>query len=338
MQSGLFSEMVLIDVDHDRAEGEALDIAHGMAFGSPMNIYAGDYSDIDDAAITVITAGANQAPGETRLDLVNKNVAIFKSIIPQIAERDYQGILLVVSNPVDILTYVALKLSGMPANRVLGSGTTLDTARFKYALGEHLGVDPRNVHARIIGEHGDSEIAAWSLANISGIPLNDFCELRGHTDHQRNMDRIAEEVKNAAYEIIKKKRATYYGIAMTVKLLRTSILDEAQRDYVRTSMSRGRSRSGILYRHVLKNTLVPVLTFLAMTVADLLAGSVVIEQVFAVPGLGRLLLTSIEGRDEPVARAIVVLLAFAVILCNLLADLLARRIDPRLGSGAGGAA
>lgn len=134
MQSGLFSEMVLIDVDHDRAEGEALDIAHGMAFGSPMNIYAGDYSDIDDAAITVITAGANQAPGETRLDLVNKNVAIFKSIIPQIAERDYQGILLVVSNPVDILTYVALKLSGMPANRVLGSGTTLDTARFKYAL------------------------------------------------------------------------------------------------------------------------------------------------------------------------------------------------------------
>lgn len=217
MQSGLFSEMVLIDVDHDRAEGEALDIAHGMAFGSPMNIYAGDYSDIDDAAITVITAGANQAPGETRLDLVNKNVAIFKSIIPQIAERDYQGILLVVSNPVDILTYVALKLSGMPANRVLGSGTTLDTARFKYALGEHLGVDPRNVHARIIGEHGDSEIAAWSLANVSGIPLNDFCELRGHTDHERNMDRIAEEVKNAAYEIIKKKRATYYGIAMTVK-------------------------------------------------------------------------------------------------------------------------
>ena len=170
MQSGLFSEMVLIDVDHDRAEGEALDIAHGMAFGSPMNIYAGDYSDIDDAAITVITAGANQAPGETRLDLVNKNVAIFKSIIPQIAERDYQGILLVVSNPVDILTYVALKLSGMPANRVLGSGTTLDTARFKYALGEHLGVDPRNVHARIIGEHGDSEIAAWSTANRWIIP------------------------------------------------------------------------------------------------------------------------------------------------------------------------
>ena len=206
MQSELFTEMVLIDVDRDRAEGEALDIAHGMPFASPMNIYAGDYTDIDDAAITVITAGANQAPGETRLDLVNK-----------IAERDYQGILLVVSNPVDILTYVTLKLSGMPANRVLGSGTTLDTARFKCALGEHLGVDPRNVHARIIGEHGDSEIAAWSLANISGIPLDTFCELRGRTNRQEDMDRIAEDVKNAAYEIIKKKRATYYGIAMTVK-------------------------------------------------------------------------------------------------------------------------
>ena len=224
MQSGLFSEMVLIDVDHDRAEGEALDIAHGMAFGSPMNIYAGDYSDIDDAAITVITAGANQAPGETRLDLVNKNVAIFKSIIPQIAERDYQGILLVVSNPVDILTYVALKLSGMPANRVLGSGTTLDTARFKYALGEHLGVDPRNVHARIIGEHGDSEIAAWSTANISGIPVNDFCELRGHFEHDESMQRIAEDVKNSAYEIIAKKKATYYGIAMSVKRICEAIV------------------------------------------------------------------------------------------------------------------
>ena len=224
MQSGLFAEMVLIDVDRDRAEGEALDIAHGMPFASPMNIYAGDYTDIDDAAITVITAGANQAPGETRLDLVNKNVAIFKSIIPQIAERDYQGILLVVSNPVDILTYVTLKLSGMPANRVLGSGTTLDTARFKCALGEHLGVDPRNVHARIIGEHGDSEIAAWSLANISGIPLDTFCELRGRTNRQEDMDRIAEDVKNAAYEIIKKKRATYYGIAMTVKRICEAIM------------------------------------------------------------------------------------------------------------------
>lgn len=224
MQSGLFSEMVLIDVDHDRAEGEALDIAHGMPFGNPMNIYAGDYDDIADASIVIITAGANQQPGETRLDLVHKNVRIFKSIIPEIAQRNYQGILLVVSNPVDILTYVALKLSGMPADRVIGSGTVLDTARFKYILGEHLGVDPRNVHVRIIGEHGDSEIAVWSTANISGIPVNDFCELRGHFQHEEAMQRIADHVKNSAYEIIEKKKATYYGIAMSVKRICEAIV------------------------------------------------------------------------------------------------------------------
>ena len=224
MQSELFTEMVLIDVDRDRAEGEALDIAHGMPFAGPMNIYAGDYDDAADAAIIIVTAGANQQPGETRLDLVHKNVSIFKSIIPEIAHRDYQVILLVVSNPVDILTHVALKLSGMPENRVIGSGTVLDTARFKYILGEHLGVDPRNVHARIIGEHGDSEIAAWSTANISGIPVNDFCELRGHFEHDESMQRIAEDVKNSAYEIIAKKKATYYGIAMSVKRICEAIV------------------------------------------------------------------------------------------------------------------
>lgn len=224
MQSGLFTEMVLIDVDHDRAEGEALDIAHGMPFASPMNIYAGDYDDATDAAIIVIAAGANQQPGETRLDLVQKNVRIFKSIIPEIARRDYQGIVLVVSNPVDILTYVTLKLSGLPAHRVIGSGTVLDTARFKYILGEHLGVDPRNVHVRIIGEHGDSEIAVWSTANVSGIPVNDFCELRGHFQHEESMQRIADDVKNSAYEIISKKKATYYGIAMSVKRICEAIV------------------------------------------------------------------------------------------------------------------
>ena len=224
MQSGLFTEMVLIDVDRDRAEGEALDIAHGMPFAGPMSIYAGDYDDAADAAIIIVTAGANQQPGETRLDLVHKNVAIFKSIIPEIARRDFGGILLVVSNPVDILTYVALKLSGLPANRVIGSGTVLDTARFKYILGEHLGVDPRNVHARIIGEHGDSELAAWSTANVSGIPVNDFCELRGHFQHEESMQRIAEDVKMCAYEIIAKKRATYYGIAMAVKRICEAIV------------------------------------------------------------------------------------------------------------------
>lgn len=224
MQSGLFSEMVLIDADHDKAEGEALDIAHGIPFVGHVNIYAGGYDDIVDAAIVIVTAGANQRPDETRLDLVHKNVGIYKSIIPEIAGRNYQGILLIVSNPVDILTYVACKLSNMPENRVIGSGTVLDSARLKYKLGEHLDVDSKSVHAFIIGEHGDSEIAAWSSANVSGVPLNDFCELRGHFQHEESMERIAEEVKNSAYEIISKKRATYYGIAMSVKRICEAIV------------------------------------------------------------------------------------------------------------------
>ena len=217
MQSRLFSEIVLIDANYDKADGEAQDIAHGIPFAGQMKIYAGDYKDIADAGIVIVTAGANQQPNETRLDLVHKNVAIYKSIIPQITEQDFQGILLIVSNPVDILTYVALKLSGLPENRVIGSGTVLDSARLKYALGEHLSVDSRSVHSFIIGEHGDSEIAAWSSTNVSGIPLDTFCEMRGHFNHEASMKRIAESVKNSAYEIIAKKRATYYGIAMSVK-------------------------------------------------------------------------------------------------------------------------
>ena len=217
MQSRLFSELVLLDVNMEKADGEAKDIAHGIPFAGQMKIYAGTYDDAADAAIIIITAGANQKPGETRLDLVQKNTAIYQSIIPEIVKRDFGGILLIVSNPVDILTYVALKLSGLPEKRVLGSGTVLDTARLKYALGEHLGVDSRSVHSFIIGEHGDSEIAAWSSTNVSGIPLNEFCEMRGHFNHDAAMDAIAEKVKNSAYEIISKKQATYYGIAMSIK-------------------------------------------------------------------------------------------------------------------------
>ncbi|MBQ3583520.1 MAG: L-lactate dehydrogenase [Lachnospiraceae bacterium] len=217
MQSGLFSEIVLIDADKTKAEGEAMDISHGIPFGKPMKIYAGDYDDVADAAIVIITAGANQKPNETRLDLVHKNVAIFKQIIPEITKRNFAGIMLVVANPVDILTYVAQKLSGLPENRVIGSGTVLDTARLKYQLGEHLEVDSRSVHAFIIGEHGDSEIAAWSSANVSGIALNDFCEMRGHFQHDKATKEIAEKVKNSAYEIIQKKQATYFGVAMAVR-------------------------------------------------------------------------------------------------------------------------
>ena len=177
MQSRLFSELVLLDVNMEKADGEAKDIAHGIPFAGQMKIYAGTYDDAADAAIIIITAGANQKPGETRLDLVQKNTAIYQSIIPEIVKRDFGGILLIVSNPVDILTYVALKLSGLPEKRVL----------------------------------------AWSSTNVSGIPLNEFCEMRGHFNHDAAMDAIAEKVKNSAYEIISKKQATYYGIAMSVK-------------------------------------------------------------------------------------------------------------------------
>ena len=224
MQSGLFSEMVLIDADRAKAEGEALDISHGVPFAKPIKIYAGDYDDIKNASLIIVTAGANQKQGETRLDLVKKNISIFKSIIPEIKNRDFNGVLLIVANPVDILTTVALKLSGLPENRVLGLGTVLDTARLKYELGNHLNVDSRSIHAFIIGEHGDSEIAAWSSANVSGIPLNKFCEMRGHFNHEEAMKKIADNVKNSAYEIIEKKKATYYGVAMAVKRICEAIV------------------------------------------------------------------------------------------------------------------
>ena len=227
MQSGIFSEMVMIDVNREKAEGEAMDIAHGLPFARPIRLYAGTYDDIVDAAIIIITAGANQKPDETRLDLIHKNVEIYKTIIPEIAKRNCEGMLLIVSNPVDILTYTALKLSGFPENRVLGSGTVLDTARLKYLIGEHLKVDNRSVHAFIIGEHGDSELAAWSNANVSGVRL-DLSE-----------DKIYEEVKNSAYEIIQRKQATYYGIAMAVKRICECIIRNEQSILPVSSMMHG---------------------------------------------------------------------------------------------------
>ena len=239
MQSGLFSEMVLIDADRAKAEGEALDISHGLPFTKPMKIYAGDYDDIKNASLVIVTAGAGQKRGETRLDLVKKNISIFKSIIPEIKNRNYNGILLIVANPVDILTTVAIKLSGMPENKVLGSGTVLDTARLKYELGNHLNVDSRSIHAFIIGEHGDSEIAAWSSANVSGIPLNKFCEMRGHFNHKDAMEKIANDVKNSAYEIINKKKATYFGIATSVKRICEAIIRDEKSILPVSSMMHG---------------------------------------------------------------------------------------------------
>ena len=224
VESGLFSELVLLDANRDKAEGEAMDLSHGMPFARPMEIYAGSYDDIQDCGLIIITAGANQKPDETRLDLVQKNVGILKNIIPEIKKRQCEGILLIVSNPVDILTYAALKLSGFPPNRVIGSGTVLDTARLKYLLGQHLNVDSRSVHAFIIGEHGDSELAVWSSANVSGVALSQFCEMCGHYRHMETMQKLYEGARDSAYEIIRKKGATYYGIAMAVRRIAECIL------------------------------------------------------------------------------------------------------------------
>ena len=224
MQSGLFSEIAMIDANVEKAEGEAMDISHGIPFAHQMRVYAGTYEDVRDAGIVIITAGANQQPGETRLDLVSKNAAIFKGIIPEITKRDFEGILLIVANPVDILTRVAMELSGYPSNRVIGSGTVLDTGRLKYKLSEHLGVDTKSIHAFIIGEHGDSEIVAWNSANVSGVPIDSFCELRGHFNHKEAEEDIAKKVRNSAYEIISKKKATYYGVAMAVKRICEAIV------------------------------------------------------------------------------------------------------------------
>lgn len=223
MQRSIFSELVLIDRNRKKAEGEALDISHGLPYSAPMEIYAGDYDDIKDAGMIIITAGANQKEGETRLDLIDRNLAIFSEIIPEIKKRDCKGILLIVTNPVDVLTYAAIKMSGFEPERVIGSGTVLDTARLKYLLSRSLDVDARSVHAVIIGEHGDSELAVWSGANVSGVDLSHFCELRGLYHYKVTMQKIYSEVRDSAYEIIQRKGATYYGIAMAVARIAESI-------------------------------------------------------------------------------------------------------------------
>ena len=216
LQQGLFSHLVLLDANREKAEGEAMDLSDGLPYGATMEITAGDYGDIADCALVVVTAGVNQRPGETRLELIERNTIILKSIMKEITSRPFEGILLIVSNPVDVLTYAAQRLSGYPRERVIGSGTVLDTARLKQLLGEELRVDSRNVHAFIVGEHGDSELAVWSGANVSGLDLDDFCRLRGKALSQGDKERLYREIRDSANEIIKRKGATYYGIAMAV--------------------------------------------------------------------------------------------------------------------------
>ena len=216
MLGGLFSEIVIIDINKDKAEGDALDIAHGVSFVKPVKVYAGDYADCKDADIIIITAGVAQKEGETRTDLLKRNVGVLKSIINGIsAHAPDDVILLMVTNPVDILTYATYKLSALPKNRVLGSGTVLDTSRLKYMISKRTGIDARNCHTYIIGEHGDSEVAAWSITNIGGMSMNEFCRYTKKCD-LNDLDEMYLRVKNSAYEIIEKKGATYYAIATAV--------------------------------------------------------------------------------------------------------------------------
>src|SRR5215212_6207404 len=222
--SGLAAEIVLIDAHREKAEGEAMDLNHTVPFAHPTRFWAGDYEDCAGAAVTVVTAGANQRPGETRLDLARKNADVVRQVVPRIAEHNPDSILVVATNPVDVLTYAAWKLSGLPARRVIGSGTILDTARFRYLLSEHFGVDARSVHAYIVGEHGDSEVPVWSLANIAGMRLRDFRAAQGRDYAQLDMDKIFEQTRRAASRIIERKGATYYAVAAGLLRILEAIL------------------------------------------------------------------------------------------------------------------
>lgn len=211
--SGLASEIVLIDKEQARAEGEAMDLNHTVPFTRPARIWAGGFADCAGAAVTVVCAGVNQKPGETRLDIVRKNAGVFAQIIPEVARHNPEGILLIATNPVDVLTYASLVHSGLPAKRVIGSGTILDTARFRHLLSEHFRMDPRSVHAFIIGEHGDSEVPVWSSANIAGMQVSEFGRAHDQLLDDTTKSRIFGMTRDAAYHIIQRKGATYYAVA-----------------------------------------------------------------------------------------------------------------------------
>ena len=224
LNSSLATEIVLIDANQARAEGEAMDLNHAVPLSQSTRIWAGNLSDTAGSLLTVITAGSAQRPGETRLDLAGRNINILRSIIPEVVHNNPHGIILIASNPVDVLTYAALKISGLPANQVFGSGTILDTARFRYLLSQHFGVDPRSVHAYIIGEHGDSEVPVWSLANIAGMRLPVFCQQNNLACQDQFLDQIFQQTRDAAYEIIQRKGATYYAIAVGLTRIAEAII------------------------------------------------------------------------------------------------------------------
>ncbi|OPJ62453.1 L-lactate dehydrogenase [Clostridium oryzae] len=224
MMGGLASDIVIVDINKEKAEGEAMDLAHGEFFVKPVNIVSGDYKDTKDSDIVIITAGVAQKPGETRLEMIDKNLKIFKGIIPEVVKYNPNAILLVVSNPVDILSYITYRLSGFPKERVIGSGTVLDTSRLRYKLSEHFKIDTRNIHTYIMGEHGDSEIATWSTTKIAGMDIEDYCNNSCQKCEESLKKDTLDGVKNAAYEVISKKGATYYAVALAIKRIVESIL------------------------------------------------------------------------------------------------------------------
>lgn len=231
-------ELVLIDVDYTRAMGEAMDLSHGLAFaGSHMKIRAGNYSDCEDADIVAICAGVAQKPGESRLDLLQRNTEVFRSIIIPVTESGFNGIFLVATNPVDIMTRITCELSGFNPKRVIGSGTTLDTARLRYLLGDNFSVDPRNVHAYVIGEHGDSEFVPWSQALIATKPVLEYTKEIGASIDA--LDNIENEVRFAAQKIIQAKRATYYGIGMSMVRITRAIFSDEHSILTVSAMLRG---------------------------------------------------------------------------------------------------
>jgi L-lactate dehydrogenase len=228
MIKGIARQIVIVDVNREKAEGEVMDLSHGEPYTSPVEIIVGDYPDLKDSDVIVITAGAKQREGQSRLELLNTNVQIFKEIIPKLMRYSPEAIFLVVTNPVDVLSYVSYKLSGKRWQEVIGSGTVLDTARFRYLLARHCNVDPRNVHAYILGEHGDSEFPVWSRAMIGGVFLKDYCPMcRNYKNckHQEELEKIFIEVRDSAYKIIERKGETSYGIGLALVRIISAILN-----------------------------------------------------------------------------------------------------------------
>ncbi len=226
---GLVNELVLIDLNARAAQAHAEDILHATPFARAVRVVAGDYSLLEDADVVILCCGVGQRPGETRLQLLERNAAVFSGVVGQVLRYTKEPILLVASNPVDIMTHVTVKLSGLPPERVIGSGTILDTARFRALLGEHLGVSPSSIHAYVLGEHGDSEVLTWSSVKVGGMPIADFAQQRGQHLTEEVVAGISDGVRHAAYRIIEGKGATYFGIGAGLAHIVQSIRDDERR-------------------------------------------------------------------------------------------------------------